>query len=126
MTLSQRTILIVVSTFIALLFILAVTSDVILMKSFAALERLVVADNIQKVRNEIDETYEELIASSNEYQSIISAQGYSSLGKLPVTSLQNRHIDIIICFSQDKQVKSSLIADRDQHVQLRRSVFLRI
>lgn len=113
MTLSQRTILIVVSTFIALLFILAVTSDVILMKSFAALERLVVADNIQKVRNEIDETYEELIASSNEYQSIISAQGYSSLGKLPVTSLQNRHIDIIICFSQDKQVKSSLIADRD-------------
>jgi len=63
MTLSQRTILIIVSTFIALLFILAVTSDIILLRSFAALERVVVADNIQKVRNEIEESYDELLAS---------------------------------------------------------------
>ncbi len=111
MTLSQRTILIVVSTFIALLFILAVTSDVILLKSFAALERVVVADNIQKVRNEIEESYDELFASAHEIITIISAQGYSSLSKLPVASLQSRHIDIVVCISQNKQVIASLDTD---------------
>lgn len=104
MTLSQRTILSIVSTFIALLFILAVTSDVILLKSFAALERTVVADNIQKVRNEIDETYDELLALSQELETTISTGGYTHLTTLPAIYLQSRHVDIIICLSNDMQV----------------------
>lgn len=112
MTLSQRTILIVVSTFIALLFILAVTSDVILLKSFAELERVVVADNVQKVRNEIDESYDELLASSNEIGAIISEQENSYLKKISVASLKNHHVDIVMSFSQDSQVTASLVADK--------------
>lgn len=115
MTLSQRTILIIVSTFIALLFILAVTSDIILLKSFAALERAVVADNIQKVRNEIEASYDELLASSREFGSTIFQNGHLSIKKLPVTSLQNRHVDIVICFSHSKQVMASLFLDPDAH-----------
>lgn len=113
MTLSQRTILIIVSTFIALLFILAVTSDIILLKSFAALERVVVADNIQKVRNEIEASYDELLASSREFGSTVSQNGNLSINRLPVTSLQNRHIDLVICFSHSKQVMASLFLDTD-------------
>lgn len=115
MTLSQRTILIIVSTFIALLFILAVTSDIILLKSFAALERVVVADNIQKVRNEIEASYDELLASSHEFGSTVSPNGNLSINKLPVTSLQNRHVDLVICFSHSKQAMASLFADTDAH-----------
>ena len=113
MTLSQRTILIIVSTFIALLFILAITSDIILLRSFAALERVVVADNIQKVRNEIEESYDELLATSHEFGNTISSRGHISIDKLAVTSLQNSHVDLVICFSQSKQVLASLIAGDD-------------
>jgi PAS domain S-box-containing protein len=111
MTLTQRTILIIVSTFIALLFILAVTSDIILLKSFAALERVVVADNIQKVRNEIEASYDDLLASSHELSGTVSQHGYSFINKLPVTSLHNRHVDLVVCFSPGKQVMASLFAD---------------
>ena len=107
MTLSQRTILLIVSTFIALLFILAVTSDVILLKNFAALERVVVADNIQKVRNEIDESYDELRALAHELEGTLSTQGDTHLTKLPDVFLQSRHVDIIVCISSDMQVISS-------------------
>ncbi len=113
MTLSQRTILIIVSTFIALLFILAITSDIILLRSFAALERVVVADNIQKVRNEIEESYDELLATSHEFGNTISSRGHISIDKLAVTSLQNSHVDLVICFSQSKQVLASRIAGDD-------------
>ncbi len=113
MTLSQRTILIIVSTFIALLFILAVSSDIILLRSFAALEQVVVADNIQKVRNEIEESYDELLASSNEFGNIISVPIPSSLTKIPDASLLSHHIDLIICFSYDKRVIASRVADKN-------------
>lgn len=113
MTLSQRTILIIVSTFIALLFILAVTSDIILLKSFTALERVVVADNIQKIRNEIEESYDELLASSHEFGEITASRGYQSLSKLPVITLRNHHVDLVVCFSSGKQVMASLVAGND-------------
>ncbi|MDD2897133.1 MAG: PAS domain S-box protein [Desulfuromonadaceae bacterium] len=113
MTLSQRTILIIVSTFIALLFILAVTSDIILLKSFTSLERVVVADNVQKVRNEIEEGYDEILASSHDFCRIIAAHGASSLNTIPASSLVSRHVDLVICFSDDKKVLSSLVVKRD-------------
>ncbi|MFZ4856273.1 MAG: PAS domain S-box protein [Desulfuromonadaceae bacterium] len=112
MTLSQRTVLIIVSTFIALLFILAVTSDVILLASFAKLERIVVADNIQKVRNEIDESYDELSALSHELETTVLAQGSSPLTKLPDVFLQSRHIDLIVCLSPDRQDMAAYLMNR--------------
>ena len=112
MTLSKRTVLIVVSTFIALLFILAITSDIILLRSFAALERVVVADNVQKVRNEIDESYDELLASLNEFAVLIPVQGHKSPGNIPAASLASHHVDIVICFSHDRQVLVSMVAGK--------------
>lgn len=109
MTLTKRTILIIVSTFIALFFILAVTSDVILLNSFAALERVVVSDNIKKVKNEIEESYEELIAASKEMSELISAHNNFSLSKISVSTLKSRHVDLIICLSDTNKFISSLI-----------------
>ncbi len=119
MTLSQRTILIIVSTFIALFFILGVSSDLILLKSFATLERVVVADNIQIVRNEIEESYDELLAASLQFRPIVSAHRYASLSRIPLTTLQSNHVDLVICFSRSGQVMSSLAAAGDL---LKRSV----
>ncbi len=110
MTLYQRTILSIVSTFIALFFILGASSDIILLKSFAELERSVVADNIQIVRNEIEESYDELRASSHEIGAVIAAHGYASLSKIPVTTLHNHHVDIAVCFSHSEQVMASAVA----------------
>jgi PAS domain S-box-containing protein len=103
----------IVSTFIALLFILAVTSDVILLKSFAALERTVVADNMQIVRNEIDESYDELRAFADELAATVSTGGYSHLTKLPAIFLRSRKVDIVICLSHDMQVITLQQLDSD-------------
>lgn len=104
MTLSQRTILVIVSTFIALFFILAVSSDIILLKSFASLERDVVADNVQKVKNEIDESFEELLSTSNEFASIVAAQGISSIVNISAFSLKCRNVDVVLGYFKGKKV----------------------
>jgi PAS domain S-box-containing protein len=53
MTLSQRTILIIVSTFIALLVVIAVTSDVILLSSYSKLEKSQLTSHVQHILNQI-------------------------------------------------------------------------
>ncbi len=111
MTLSKRTILVVVSTFIALFTILAVTSDVILLKSFSALEQTVLAANVQKVRNEIDETYEELFASAKDISTQIFQRGFSHISSLEVSPFLYHRLDIIICFSKSGDILSSRSAD---------------
>lgn len=108
MNLTKRTILVIISTFIALFFILAVTSDVILLNSFTQLERVVVSDNIKKVKNEIEESYEELIAASKEMSELISAQNNFSLHKISASTLKSRHVDLIICLSDTNKSISSL------------------
>ena len=65
MTLSKRTILIVVSTFIALLFILAVTSDVILLSSYASQEKKNIETHTKHVRNQINDKLEQLDLAAN-------------------------------------------------------------
>ncbi|MDD2367167.1 MAG: PAS domain S-box protein [Desulfuromonadaceae bacterium] len=64
MTLYQRTILIIVSTFIALLFILAVSSDMILLSSFSSLEKAQVVSHTQNISNQLEDklTYLEITA----------------------------------------------------------------
>lgn len=111
MTLSQRTVLIIVSTFIALLFILAATSDVILLKSFSALERTVLAGNVQKVRNELDETYGELLSSSRDMDELVIKRGASHITDLQVSFFANHSIDIVVCFSPAGHVLSSQFVD---------------
>ena len=111
MTLSQRTVLVIVSTFIALLFILAATSDVILLKSFSALERSVLAGNVHKVRNEIDETYDELISSSMDLDDLFEKNDVSSFSNLHVQFFVNHRIDVIACFSPSGRILSSQSVD---------------
>lgn len=99
MTLSKRTILVVVSTFIALLLIFAATSDIILLRSFASLEQTVLAGNVQKVRSEIDETYEELFGSAVDISSYILKYGASHFSNQDVLFFSNHRLDLIACFS---------------------------
>lgn len=117
MTLSRRTILIVVSTFIALLFVLAATSDVILLKSFASLERTVLAANVQKVRNEIDETFEELNSSSKDLANQIAKISVPDIPGLFFKTLINHHVDVVVIFSSSGQVLSSQTVDFHNHKQ---------
>jgi PAS domain S-box-containing protein len=66
MTLSQRTILIIVSTFIALLFILATTSDLILLSSYSALEKTDITSHTRHISNHIDDKLKQLDLSAQE------------------------------------------------------------
>jgi PAS domain S-box-containing protein len=75
MTLYQRTILIIVSTFIALLFILAATSDLILLSSFSALEKNDVTSHLQNVMNQIDDKLKQMHMSSREIAEQLQESG---------------------------------------------------
>lgn len=111
MTLSQRTVLIIVSTFIALLFILAATSDVILLKSFAALERTVLAGDVQKIRNELNEVYDDLLSLSRDMDEVVITNGASHISDLKLQFFVNHRIDLVACFSKTGQVLSSQSVD---------------
>lgn len=77
MSLSQRTILVIVSTFIALLLILATTSDVILLSSYSKLEKFEITSQTQHISNQIDDKLKQLEMSVQE----VAAQLSSSLRK---------------------------------------------
>lgn len=66
MTLYQKTILIIVSTFIALLFILATTSNLILLESYSSLEKSEVISDTQNISNQIDDKLKHLDNSAHE------------------------------------------------------------
>lgn len=65
MTLSQRTILVIVSTFIALLFILATTSDLILLSSYSTLEKNNIRSHTRHISNQIDDRLKRLALTSH-------------------------------------------------------------
>ena len=111
MTLAKRTILIIASTFIALLFILAATSDIVLLKSFASLERTVLADNVQKARREIDETYEELFASAKDLSADVVKYGTTHISTIDLQYFSNHRLDLIACYSNSGILLSSRTAD---------------
>jgi PAS domain S-box-containing protein len=66
MSLTQRTILIIVSTFIALVFILATTSDLILLSSYSALEKADISSHTRHIANQIDDRLKQLGMTSLE------------------------------------------------------------
>ncbi len=75
MTLSQRTILIIVSTFIALLFILATTSDLILLSSFSALEKTDITSHTRHISNLFDDKLKQLALSAQEVVEQLQERG---------------------------------------------------
>ncbi|MBC8018262.1 MAG: HAMP domain-containing protein [Verrucomicrobia bacterium] len=108
MTLSRKIVLVIVSTFIALVFIVAATSDIILLKSFANLEKKVLKDNVSKVANEIEESFPELDASAKDYVEKLQQGGAEQIANLEIDSFATHRIDFIACYSRSGE----LVADR--------------
>ena len=115
MTLSRKIILVIVSTFIALVFIVAVTSDVILLNSFANLEIKVLKDNVSKVVNEIEESFPELDASVKDYADQFQQGGIKQIAALEVNSFATHRIDFIACYSRTGELIANKAADFHGH-----------
>ena len=87
MTLSQRTILIIVSTFIALLFVLATTSDIILLSSFSALEKNDIASHSRHISNQFDDKLKQLSLSAQEIAEPLNGAGARLMSSARVPGL---------------------------------------
>lgn len=109
MSLSQRTILLIVSTFIALLFILVVTSDVILLSSYSALEKRSIATHARQVLNQMNDKLAQLdLAARDVAERMRQASGSSqspdthrSYFLLDDQYLRTQRIDLAAVFSAD-------------------------
>lgn len=82
MTLYQRTILIIVTTFIALLVIVAVASDVILLSSFSSLEKAQILSHSRNVSNQIEDKLKRLDVSAQEVAERVEKGGASAAVQL--------------------------------------------
>ena len=111
MNLSRKIVLVIVSTFIALVFIVAVTSDIILLHSFADLEKRVLKDNVLKVANEIEESFTELDASAKDYADQFLQGGVEQISDLEISSFATHRIDFIACYSRTGELVASRAAD---------------
>jgi PAS domain S-box-containing protein len=111
MNLSRKIVLVIVSTFIALVFIVAATSDIILLHSFADLEKKVLKDNISKVINEIEETFSELDASAKDYAARFQRGGAEQITNLEVNSFAIHRIDFIACYGSAGELVAIRAAD---------------
>ncbi len=111
MNLSRKTVLVIISTFIALVFVVAAVSDIILLQSFSGLERKILAQNIVKIVNEINETYPEISASARDYELLIEQRGLSFITSLDSASFVNHRIDVLLCLNRDGQLQAGRAAD---------------
>ena len=111
MNLSRKIVLVIISTFIALVFIVAVTSDIILLKSFADLEKKVLKNNVAKVVNEIEESFPELDAAVKDYVDQFWQIGAERISNLQVNSFASHRIDFIACYSLTGELISNKAAD---------------
>ena len=111
MNLSRKIVLVIVSTFIALVFIVAATSDIILLHSFADLEKKVLRDNVSKVVNEIEESFSELDASARDFADRFRKGGADQITRLDVNSFATHRIDFIACYSTAGELVSIRAAD---------------
>ena len=103
MTLSQRTVLIIVSTFIALLFILATTSDLIILSSFSALEKADMATHTRNVSNQIEDKLKQLNISSQEVvEQLKKTGGVSGSGRsgplFPESFMRSHSLDVVAVY----------------------------
>jgi len=95
MNISRKTILVIVSTFIALVFILAVTSDIILLNSFAKLENRLLGEGVAKVQYEVHEALDDMDSAARDYVALVRRRGPAAVGALDVDSLVNHHVDFV-------------------------------
>lgn len=111
MNISRRTILVIVSTFIGLVFILAIASDLILLNSFAKLEKKLLYENIVKIQYEMRESLGDMDASAGDYVALIRKNGPGEIGTLNVDSLANHHVDFVAVFDAAGKLLSAKSAD---------------
>lgn len=109
MTLSQRTILVIVSTFIALLFILATTSDLILISRYSALEKATMLSHTRHISNQIDDRLKRLALTARDIAEDSKNSGLSSFSKLVFTehSMRAHGVDLIAVYDTDGHLISA-------------------
>lgn len=108
MTLSRKIILVIVSTFIALVFIVAGTSDVILLKSYRLLEKKTVLDHMQIVFNQIEDRVEQIDVTARDISLELIERfkrdsGLSSIDQryFSETSLKIHQLDLAALYDAD-------------------------
>ena len=111
MNLSRKIILVIISTFIALVIIVAIASDIILLHSFTTLETKVLRDDVQKIRNEIDESIPELEASARNYVELLQKNSPQLIDRLTVNSFVNNRVDFVACYSATGKLLAARAAD---------------
>ena len=111
MNLSRKIVLVTVSTFIALVFIVAATSDIILLHSFADLEKRVLKDNVSKVINEIEESFSKLDVTAKDYADRFQQGGAEQITNLDVNSFAIHRIDFIACYNTAGELVAIRAAD---------------
>jgi PAS domain S-box-containing protein len=111
MNLSRKIILVIISTFIALVCIVAVTADIILLHSFADLEKRVLKDNLSKVTNKIVETFRELDVSAKYYGDQFRHGEAEQISNHEIKSFAANRIDFIACYSKKEKLVANWAAD---------------
>jgi PAS domain S-box-containing protein len=109
MSLSQRTILIITSTFIALLVILATTSDVILLSSYSKLEKSEITSHVQHISNQIEDRLKQLDLSALELSGQLSASAGRSKPIFSDSFMRSHSLDIAAVYdSADRLITATL------------------
>jgi PAS domain S-box-containing protein len=111
MKLSAKIVLVIISTFIALVFVVSVASDIILLHGFAKLEATVLKEDVQKIRNEIDESIPELEASARNYVELLHKYSPHHIAVLGVSSFVNNRVDFAISYSASGELIAARAAD---------------
>lgn len=108
MTLSQRTILVIVSTFIALLFILATTSDLILLSSYSTLEKSNMLSHTRHISNQVDDRMKRVTLSARDVaEHLKNSSGFSTNSTQVLTEhfMRAHGLDLVAIFdSADRLV----------------------
>ncbi|GFE60428.1 PAS domain S-box protein [Geobacter sp. AOG2] len=111
MNISRKTILVIVSTFIGLVFILAITSDFILLNSFNKLENKLLSESIAKVKYEMREALGDMDSSARDYVTLVQSGGPGEVGALDIDSLVNHRVDFVALFNAAGKLLSTKSAD---------------
>ncbi|MDD5107014.1 MAG: PAS domain S-box protein [Desulfuromonadaceae bacterium] len=102
MSLSQRTILVIISTFIALLFILATTSDLIILSSFSSLEKADITSHTRNIANQIDDRMVHLSVAALEISETLQTDAALRNAKTLLTDhfMRARSIDMVAVYNK--------------------------
>ena len=111
MNLSAKIILVIISTFIALVFVVSVASDIILLHSFAKLETEVLQEDVQKIRNEIEESIPELDSSAKNYVEQLQKYSTRYIAALAVSSFINNRVDFVVCYGPSGELVAARAGD---------------